>query len=100
MRFVIPGAGYPCEGHLMSRAALLLIGLSLSCVAATPDEGALVNSMDDVRVQAPKEKGHFESVEGKVGKAVKFSFDNGCKSQFCMTNIRATPEWDKVEGFS
>jgi lysophospholipase L1-like esterase len=84
----------------MSRAALLSVGLFFSCVAATPDEGALVNSMDDVRVQAPKEKGHFESVEGKVGKAVKFSFDNGCKSQFCMTNIRATPEWDKAEGFS
>jgi len=41
-----------------------------------------------------------ESVEGKVGKAVKLSFDAGCKTQFCMLNLRGTPEWDKAEGFS
>ena len=85
----------------MSRlpAGLSLL-LLLSSVAAAPQEGPLVNSMDDVKVTPPKEKGRAETVEGKVGKAVKFSFDAGCKSQFCITNIRATPDWDKAEGFS
>src|ERR1043165_1305661 len=85
---------------MRSIGRFLPVLLLSSAVAASPQEGGLVNSMDDVRVQAPKEKGRVESVEGKVGKAVKFSFDNGCKSQFCITNIRATPEWDRAEGFS
>jgi len=56
--------------------------------------------MDDVKVTNPKEKGHAETVEGKVGKALKFSFENGCKSAFCITNIRGTAEWDHAAGFS
>ena len=63
-------------------------------------EGSLIHSMDDLRVTNPKEKGRAESVEGKVGKAVKFAFDDKCKSAFCMTNLRGTPEWDKAAGFS
>ena len=72
---------------------VLVLGSSL---AAAPQEGPLVNSMDDVKVTPPKEKAKAETVEGKVGKAVKLSFENGCKSQFCITNVRATPEWDKA----
>jgi lysophospholipase L1-like esterase len=81
-------------------AGLALLLLLSSAVVAAPQEGPLISSMDDVKVTNPKEKGRAESVEGKVGKAVKFSFDNGCKSQFCLTNIRATPDWDRAEGFS
>ena len=72
----------------------------LSTLAPLPQDGPLVSSMDDVRVQNPKEKGRAEVVDGKVGKAVKFSFDDKCKTAFCITNIRATPEWDKAAGFS
>jgi len=81
-------------------ARLSILALLASAVAAAPQDSPLINSMDDARVQPPKEKGHVESVEGKVGKAVKFSFDAGCKTQFCMMNLRATPEWDKAQGFS
>ena len=73
---------------------------SILALVLLVQEGPLVSSMDDVKVTAPKEKGRTESVEGKVGKAVKFSFDDKCKSAFCITNIRATPEWDKAAGFS
>jgi lysophospholipase L1-like esterase len=101
---MIPGADpvLPEEGFTMRRLAarLSILALLASAVAAAPQEGALLHSMDDARVQNPKEKGRAETVEGKVGKAVKFSFDAGCKTQFCSMNLRATPEWDKAEGFS
>ena len=79
---------------------LLAVLVLTSAVAASPQDGGLISSMDDVRVQNPKEKGRGETVDGKTGKAVKFSFENGCKTQFCITNIRPTAEWDKAEGFS
>jgi len=74
--------------------------LLLSLLAAVSQEGPIISTMDDVRVTPPKEKGRAESIEGKVGKAVKFSFDDKCKSVFCSTNIRATPEWDRAAGIS
>src|SRR5438034_7373321 len=75
--------------------------LLCSTFAAAQEPGSpLINSMDDVKVTVPKEKGRAESVEGKIGKAVKFSFDDGCKSAFCTTPIRGTAEWDRAAGFS
>src|SRR5258708_25089403 len=90
---------------------LLAIALLLSPFATGPtsakataggQDGAtpLINSMDDVKVVNPKEKGRAETVEGKVGKAVKFTFENACKSAFCITNIRGTADWDQAAGFS
>jgi lysophospholipase L1-like esterase len=80
----------------------ILVVLMLSCTFARAQDGAggLIHSMDDLKVTNPKEKGRAESVEGKVGKAVKFSFDEGCSGAFCITPIRATAEWDKAAGFS
>lgn len=69
-------------------------------LAALAADGTLIHSMDDLRVRNPKEKGRAEAVEGKVGKAVKFSFDEGCQGAFCMTPIRGGAEWDKAAGFS
>jgi lysophospholipase L1-like esterase len=43
---------------------------------------------------------HAETVEGKFGMAVKFSFDKDCSGAFCTTPIRGNAEWDKVAGFS
>lgn len=69
-------------------------------VVAQASDGPLIHSMDDLKIQNPKEKGRAESVEGKFGKAVKFSFDEGSSGAFCMTPIRGTPEWDQAAGFS
>lgn len=81
------------------RLLILLLGAS-PFVAAQDAAAPLINSMDDVKVQNPKEKARAESVDGKVGKAVKFTFEDKCKSAFCITSVRATPEWDKAAGFS
>jgi lysophospholipase L1-like esterase len=82
----------------MSHAPAGLAALLALCCAA-PD-GALIHSMDDLPVQNPKEKGRAEPAEGKFGKAVRFSFDDGCQSAFCITRLRGTPEWDRAAGFS
>lgn len=63
-------------------------------------DGPLVHSFDDAKIRLPKDKAHIESVAGKVGKAVKFSFDKDCSGVFCMTDIRGKPEWDQAAGFS
>jgi lysophospholipase L1-like esterase len=60
----------------------------------------VIHSMDDLRVRQPKEKGRSEAVEGRSGKAVKFSFDDACSGQFCITSLRGKPEWDQAAGFS
>jgi lysophospholipase L1-like esterase len=62
-------------------------------------DGTLIHSMDDLKVRDGDKAAHSEIVDGKVGKAVKFSFDAG-KSAFCMTPLRGAPEWDKAAGFS
>jgi lysophospholipase L1-like esterase len=69
-------------------------------LALQASDATLIHSMDDLKVQDPKEKGHSEIVDGKIGKAVKFSFDQGSSGAFCMTRIRGTPEWDQAAGFS
>ena len=63
-------------------------------------DGALIHSMDDLKVRLPKEKARTEAVDGKSGKAVRFVDDDGCTNAFCMTSIRGTPEWDQAAGFS
>ncbi len=44
--------------------------------------------------------GTVEEVEGKFGKATKFSFIEGASGGFISARIRPTPEWDKSDGFS
>src|SRR5688572_7549738 len=60
----------------------------------------VIHSMDDLKVRQPKEKGRSEAVEGRSGKAVRFSFDDGSSGQFCITSLRGKPEWDQAAGFS
>jgi lysophospholipase L1-like esterase len=80
---------------------LLALALSFGFLPSPQaGDGTLIHSMDDLKVRDPEKKAHSESVEGKIGKAVKFNFEEGCQSAFCMTPIRGTPEWDKAAGFS
>ncbi|HLY74347.1 MAG TPA: GDSL-type esterase/lipase family protein [Planctomycetota bacterium] len=64
------------------------------------DASTLIHSMDDLKVRIPEKNGHAETVDGKIGKAVKFSFDKDCSGAFCVTPIRGTADWDKAAGFS
>lgn len=82
--------------------AVLLLGLVGMGQSGWGAEGAVLDTMDDVGTfVAPKEKGKIESVEGKAGKAIKFSFDDACSGIFMMgKGFRGSAEWDKAAGFS
>ncbi|MGD0093103.1 MAG: GDSL-type esterase/lipase family protein [Planctomycetota bacterium] len=63
-------------------------------------EGPLIDSMDSESFKLLKDKGRLELVEGKVGKALKFSFDDQCSGVFFIGKARGQPEWDAAAGFS
>ena len=69
-------------------------------LAAPADEGPVIATMDELKFAAPKGKGTAELVEGKVGKAVRFSLDKDARSAFFTSTVRGTAEWDKAAGFS
>lgn len=74
--------------------------LVLALLLLAQDSGGLIHSMDDLKVRAPEKGARAETVEGKVGKAVKFTFDKDSGSAFCATPIRGAADWDKAAGFS
>lgn len=55
-----------------------------------------ITSKDKQKVPA----GTVESVDGKEGKAVKFTFVDNAKGGFATAALRPTPEWDQSAGFS
>jgi hypothetical protein len=57
-----------------------ILAFSLLCsLAAAPQEGSLIASMDDVKVTPPEKGG--ETVAGHR-QGMKFSFDDKCKTAF------------------
>jgi lysophospholipase L1-like esterase len=80
----------------MSLTALFV--LSISTIAWADD--AVIDSMDELHFHAPASKATTELVSGKFGKAVRFSFADGCSGVFCVGNIHGRPEWDRADGFS
>jgi lysophospholipase L1-like esterase len=84
----------------MIRCYLLVVAACAAVAPAAPAaDGPLIASMDELRFQAPKAKAGVELVTGKVGKAVRFTFDKA-PSTFCTSNLRGTPAWDQAAGFS
>ena len=81
--------------HLL--AAVFLFAALPTARAADP---FLIDSMDDLHFHEPKEKAKVELVEGKVGKAVRFSFEEGAHGAFCTSNLHGTPAWDRAAGLS
>src|SRR5687767_8202422 len=79
----------------LTSLALILFFLS----ATSPAADGLIDAMDALTFQPPKEKAKVELVDGKIGKAIKLTFDEGSHA-FITGNSKATPEWDKAEGIS
>jgi lysophospholipase L1-like esterase len=73
------------------------ISLNAALIAA---DGKVLDSMDALSFQQPKEKAKIEIVDGKDGKALKFSFENECRNAFCFSKIKGSPEWDSAAGIS
>jgi lysophospholipase L1-like esterase len=77
-------------------AFLVLLGTMTPPLLAGP----LIDAMDEVRFRAPPGKGRAELVEGKVGKAVRFTFERDARSAFFAAGLRGGPEWDRAAGLS
>jgi len=81
--------------------ASFLIGI----LAFTAPGGQDIDTMDEVRFSAPvnekkEPRGKAEAVDGKEGKAVRFSFDDKCSGAFFMRRVRPDASWDSSAGFS
>src|SRR6476659_3102801 len=85
----------------MNRILPLVVTATLAGFAvAAPADESLIADMDALKFAVPKGKGAAELVEGKVGKAVRFSFEKDARSAFFTSNIRGTAAWDRAAGFS
>jgi lysophospholipase L1-like esterase len=89
------------------RYRLTLIAVILFSAHAFSEEGALIDAMDAVSFSPPvdgdkKERGKVELVDGKVGKAIKFTFDDNCLNTNAspLNTFKATPDWDSAAGIS
>jgi len=72
----------------------------LLALLSAPQDNTLIHSMDEGKIRSLKAESRVEFVDGKVGKAAKFTFDDKCSGAFCGTGIRGTADWDKAAGFS
>ena len=70
--------------------------LLIDDMEAVRHKPAMVTLKDKSKAPA----GTAEVVEGRVGKAVKFTFTAGVSGAFMAGPARATAEWDKAAGFS
>jgi lysophospholipase L1-like esterase len=93
---------------MLRLAAFTVICLTV-LTHAHADDTTVIFDMDTVRhkvgeiTDKDKKKvpaGTAELVDGKVGKAVKFSFVQGSSGGFVSAPVRPTPEWDTADGFS
>jgi len=85
----------------MSIRGLYVFAFFLALPLARAEEGKVIDALESPAVfTLPKEKGTLEAVEGKDGKALKFSFADGCMNMFFMSRLRGTPDWDQAAGFS
>jgi lysophospholipase L1-like esterase len=81
----------------MTRTLFVVLFLAL---AGPLRAGDVLDSLDAISFRSPKDKGKAELVEGKVGKAVRFSFAQGCQNTFFTSNLHGSPAWDRASGLS
>jgi lysophospholipase L1-like esterase len=74
--------------------------LFLPALAARAADDALIDAMDELHFRPPKEKAKAELVDGKIGKAVRFSFDADARGAFFTSDRLGTPAWDDADGVS
>ncbi len=80
--------------------AALLVALFPLALLRAADDGMVLDNMDEVRFKPTSDKAKAELVDGKVGKAVKFSFPDKCQNVFFSSRLRGQPAWDEAAGFS
>jgi lysophospholipase L1-like esterase len=75
--------------------------LAILVTAVSAADGRVLDSMDALSFQQPKEKATVELVDGKEGAhAIKFTFADQCLNAFCFSKIRGKEDWDSAAGIS
>lgn len=86
--------------------AICLVCVSLVCAAQENDAPMVIMDMDMIEHSVGvfgEEKtpvGTIELVEGRFGKACKFSFVEGSLGGFFTAQVATTPDWDAADGIS
>jgi lysophospholipase L1-like esterase len=68
--------------------------------AGTCAEGAVLDTMDQPTFAPGDGNAAVEVVDGRVGKALAFSFHDGCRNSFISGPVRGGPDWDRAAGIS
>jgi len=95
---------------VLAAAIATCLGVLPAAMPQTSRPGStVIFDMDAIRHRAiekeDKDKkkvpvGTVELVDGKFGKACKFSFAEGMSGGFFIAGVKADKEWDESEGFS
>ena len=83
-------------------AVLLICLIFQKSLPAPHSEGAIIDAMDNISFSITKEasmKGRIESEPGKVGSALKFSYEKECSGIFMTGSAGGKPEWTRPPGF-
>src|SRR5262245_21514955 len=78
----------------------ILILLSFLAVFVHAEQGAVIDSMDALDFRQPPNKGRVEITDGRDGKALRFTFDDGARSIFAIGKRGGGADWDHAAGFS
>ena len=86
----------------MTQSAFALAAFVAVATFASADQpgGSLIANMDELKFAAPKAKGKVELVEGKIGKALRFTVEKDSPGTFFTSAIRGTAAWDEAAGIS
>jgi lysophospholipase L1-like esterase len=84
----------------MRSASALVLSLLAAGLLWGADDPALIDGLEQLHFKATKDTAKAELVDGKVGKAARFTFPDKCSGIFFTSSIRGKPEWDAAAGFS
>jgi len=84
----------------MRTTAIVMAGLFQVCLmaGAAAAESAVIDSMDEATFKS--DKATVELVDGKVGKALKFTYADKCSGHFATRGTQSNADWDAAAGFS
>jgi lysophospholipase L1-like esterase len=85
---------------LRPKAAFFTVAWLALAAFTVHGSDAVIDSMDAMTFRQPPRNGKVELVEGREGKALKFTFEEGAKSSFAIGRQRGNADWDKAAGFS
>lgn len=79
---------------------MTLLRLAVTALFLVSVDGPVLDSMDSATWTMPTGKGAVEVVEGRDGKALRFTFPENCSGLLAKGRVRGSADWDGADGFS